>query len=319
MLYARYGDMQWRVLVVVLCVVLPIQMYGQYDANMSHYFDLESSYNAAAVGKESKVNVNVAYNMSLVGFENNPKTLYASADTPFYFLKMYHGVGATFVSDNIGVFAHQRITIAYSAKARIFGGQLGIGVKAGLIMETLKGDKVDLEDSSDPAFATSSQTGNGFDLGVGLYYTHKYFYVGASAEHLTSPTVSLGETNELKIDATYYFTAGGNIPLRSTFLKIKPSVLFRSDLTTWRADLTARLVYSHEKRMMYIGLGYSPLNSVSLFVGGNFHGVVIGYCYEYYTSGLSITNGGHELVLGYQIDVNLIKKGRNRHQSVRIL
>lgn len=296
---------------------LPLR--AQYEPEFSHYFDMEPSFNAAAVGKESKLNVNVAYNMALVGFENNPKTMYAAADIPFYFMKAFHGAGLQFMNDNIGVFTHQRLEIQYAAKIRLFGGTLSIGAQIGLLMEGIDGGDVDLEDSSDPAFSTSDQNGYGLDVGAGIYYKRKDFYAGLSAEHLNSPTVSLGETNELKIDGTYYFTGGYNIRLRNPFLTIKPSVLVRTDLTTWREDVTARVQYTSDKKMMYLGVGYSPTNSVTVFVGGNFHGVLLGYSYEYYTSGLSITSGGHELVVGYQMDINFDKKGRNRHQSVRIL
>ena len=47
--------------------------------------------------------------------------------------------------------------------------------------------------------------------------------------------------------------------------------------------------------------------------------ITLGYSYEIFTNGVSIGNGSHELFVGYQTDVNLFKKGRNRHQSVRIL
>ena len=53
--------------------------------------------------------------------------------------------------------------------------------------------------------------------------------------------------------------------------------------------------------------------------GGMFHGIHIGYSYEVYTSAISMGNGSHELILGYQMDINLFKKGRNKHKSVRIL
>ena len=66
-------------------------------------------------------------------------------------------------------------------------------------------------------------------------------------------------------------------------------------------------------------MGYSPTNSVTVFVGGMFHVIMLGYSYEAYTSGISLGNGSHELLMRYQTDVNLFKKGRNRHQSVRIL
>lgn len=46
---------------------------------------MEPSFNPAAVGKESKINVTAAYAMALTGFENNPRTMYAGGDLPFFF------------------------------------------------------------------------------------------------------------------------------------------------------------------------------------------------------------------------------------------
>ena len=96
-------------------------------------------------------------------------------------------------------------------------------------------------------------------------------------------------------------------------------MLARTDGVGYRADVTGRLVYTNEKKMLYGGLGYSPTNSVTFLIGGTFHGAVVGYSYEVYTSGVNPGNGSHELYIGYQMDLNLAKKGRNRHQSVRIL
>ena len=50
-----------------------------------------------------------------------------------------------------------------------------------------------------------------------------------------------------------------------------------------------------------------------------FHGIMLGYSYEIYTNAVPVGNGSHELFVGYQTDVNLFKKGRNHHQSVRLL
>lgn len=96
-------------------------------------------------------------------------------------------------------------------------------------------------------------------------------------------------------------------------------MLARTDGVAWRADVTGRLVYQHENKMLYGGVSYSPTNSVTVLVGGSFHGVVLGYSYEVYTSALSVGNGSHELYIGYQHDINLTKKGRNLHKSPRIL
>ena len=87
----------------------------------------------------------------------------------------------------------------------------------------------------------------------------------------------------------------------------------------YRADLTGRLKYTNDQKVMYAGVSYSPGTSVTLLIGGNIHGITLGYSYEAYTTAINIGNGSHELFVGYQTDINLYKKGRNRHQSVRIL
>ena len=312
--------MQRRILVILSILLLATSRAGaQYDVSFSHYWDLEPYFNPGAVGKQQKLNIAAAYAMSFAGFENNPRSMYVGADMPLYFLKNYHGVGLSLLNDQIGLFTHQRLAVQYAYKHRLFGGMISAGVQLGLLSEGFDGSKVDVEDSGDPALATSDVNGSAFDVGFGLYYSRGPWYVGVSAQHITSPLVALGETSELQIDPAFYLIGGYNIKLRNPFLTIHPSVLVRTDGVEWRGDVSGRLVYTNDKKVMYGGVSYSPTNSVTVLVGGSFHGVHIGYSYEVYTSGISIGNGSHELIIGYQMDVNLFKKGRNKHKSVRIL
>ena len=292
---------------------------GQYDPSFSHYWAMETSFNPAAAGKEPKLNVTGAYNMTLTGFENNPRTMYLAGDMPFSLGKTIHGVGLQIMNDDIGLFSHKKLDVQYAYKQRLAGGTLSIGLQVGLLSESFDGSKVDLENPEDLVFAKASVTGTGLDLSGGLYYQHRKWYLGLSSQHVTAPTVDLGETNELEISRSYYFTGGYNIQLRNPFLMVQTSVLGRTDGVAYRGDITARLKYTHEKRVMYAGLSYSPTNSVTVLIGGHFHGVLVGYSYEAYTGAISLGNGSHELFVGYQTDIDLGKKGRNRHQSVRIL
>ena len=302
-----------------LLATAALTVHAQYDPSYSHYFDMEPSFNPAAAGKQPKLNVSAAYAMDMTGFKRNPQTVFLSADLPFYALKAYHGAGLVLQNDKLGLFTHQKLVVQYSLKMKLLGGQLGIGVQAGILSEDFDGSKLDVEDSSDPAFTSSSVTGNGLDLGAGLYYTHRQWYAGLSVQHATAPTIDLGETNELKIDRTYYLTGGYNIKFRNPFLTMKTSALVRTDITAYRADVTARLFYTNDRKVMYGGVGYSPTNSVTVLVGGMFHGFMLGYSYEIYTSAIDPSNGSHELYIGYQHDLNLVKKGKNKHKSVRIL
>ena len=89
---------------------------AQYDVSFSHYFDMEPTFNAAAVGKQPKLNITAAYALDMAGFENNPNTMYAAADMPVRFIGALHGVGLQFMNDKIGLFSHQRLALQYAYK-----------------------------------------------------------------------------------------------------------------------------------------------------------------------------------------------------------
>ena len=293
---------------------------AQQDASFAHYWAMEPSFNPAAAGKESVINVTGAYAMSLTGFEHNPKTMYAAADMPFFVMNSYHGVGVLLMNDDIGLFTHQRLDVQYAYKQRLFGGTLSVGVQVGMLSEKFKGSEVDLDNTDDPAFSKTDDTGTALDMAAGLYYRHRLWYAGLSVMHATAPSVELGERSILEVSRTYYFTGGYNIQLRNPLLSIHPSVLARTDGTAYRVDVTARVKYEYEKKKFYAGVAYSPTNSVTALIGGNFHGISLGYSYEAYThSAVGLGKGSHELFVGYQTELNFAKKGRNRHQSVRIL
>ena len=308
-----------RIITIVAAVAVCRVANAQYDPSFSHYFDMEALFNPAAVGKDPVINAVGAYNISMAGFERNPQTAAVAVDMPFRFVNRTHGAGVQLVSDNIGLFNHQKLSLQYAFQAKLFGGTISAGVQAGFLSEKLSSSEIDLEDSSDPAFASADASGAQIDFAAGVYWRNKSWYVGASAQHLAAPTVKIGETNELEIDRTYYLTCGYNIKLRNPLLSVRASALGRTDLKGWRADATARLVYTHDKKVMYCGLAYSPAVSATVLVGGSFHGVMLGYSYEAYTNGINLANGSHELFVGYKADIDLGKKGRNKHQSVRLL
>jgi type IX secretion system PorP/SprF family membrane protein len=309
-----------RKMTICLLLFLPVlTALAQQEPSFAHYWAMEPSFNPAAAGKESKLNVTGAYAMTLTGFQNAPKTMNIGADMPLMLMNAYHGVGVQLMNDQIGLFTHQRLALQYAYKHRMFGGMLSVGVQFGMLSEKFRGSEADLETPDDPAFTKSDATGTALDLSAGLYYTHRNWYAGLSVLRATAPAIELGDRSILNISRMYYLTGVYNIKLRNPFFTIHPSVLAHTDGTVYRVDVTTRVKYTHDKKMLYAGFAYSPTNSVTALIGGNFHGITLGYSYEVYTKALKIGNGSHELFVGYQTELDLSKKGRNRHQSVRIL
>lgn len=305
---------------MLLMMMSATSAYAQYDPYFSHYYDMQTSFNPAAAGKDKLLNIAAAYAMTMAGFENAPKTFYVSGDMPIAFLNGTNGVGVQLMNDQLGLFTHQRIAAQYDRHMRLLGGKLAIGVNMGLLNEKFKGSEVDVREESDPVFDTKTDIdGNAFDLGLGLYYKRANWYVGLSALHITSPTIRMGEKNQYHIGAVYYLTGGVDFQLRNPNWKILTSAIVRSEGKTYRGDITGRLMYAYDKKKFYGGVTYSPTNSVTILAGGMIHGVMVGYSFEMYTNGISVRNGSHELFLGYQMDVNLGKKGKNFHQTTRTL
>lgn len=150
-----------KIITFILLALASLGARAQYDVSFSHYFDMEPSFNAAAVGKQSKLNITAAYAMDFVGFENNPQTMYAAADLPFYFLKGLHGAGLQFMNDKIGLFSHQRLTLQYAYKHKLFGGTISGGLSVGLLSESFDGTKLDAGEAGDPALPSTKVEGSG--------------------------------------------------------------------------------------------------------------------------------------------------------------
>jgi len=306
-------------ILTIVLVLVPFGASAQYDPYFSHYYDMQPVFNPATVGKKDQLNVTGTYAMSLAGFENAPQTFVIAADMPFVALKQIHGVGLQIMNDQIGLFSHQRLTAKYALRKKMGEGWLSGGFLVGLLNEKWSGSELDVTDTGDKVLAQSDIDGNGFDLGFGLFYQRKNWYAGISGQHLTAPTIQLGTSNELEVSPMLYATGGMDFQLSNPLLSVSTSALVQSDLTAYRADITSRLIYTFDDKMLYGGLNYSPTNSVTVLIGGKFQGVVIGYSFEAFTNGISIKNGSHELFVGYQTDIDLGKKGKNRHQTTRTL
>ena len=144
-------------------------------------------------------------------------------------------------------------------------------------------------------------------------------YEEASNKYKELKDSKAGEKNEIEISQYFNFTAGGNIPIKNTLISVQPSLQVMTDFVAWRADITARGPYDYDNKQFFGGLTYSPDVSVTFFVGMEMMNITASYGYELFTSGIGAANGSHDIFLGYQINLDIFKKEKNKHNSIRIL
>jgi type IX secretion system PorP/SprF family membrane protein len=198
---------------------------------------------------------------------------------------------------------------------------LGCGIYVGLMNKNLRpgwtdAQDGDLVDGSDPALPKQEVNGILTDIGAGLFYRQKKFYLAFSSLHITQPSFSFEEQGHYSLRRHYYFTGGYNLELNDDRFTVKPSFLMKSDGTTSQIDLDFLIEYN---KKFWGGIGYRNKDAIVVFLGFEMqNGLRIGYSYDLNTSVLSNYNSGsHELFLSYSVLLN--KNKGQKTKSVRFL
>ena len=308
-----------KLILIGFLLILVTEVNAQFDVHFTHYWSLQNYYNPALAGVSGRMNVQATYSMQMAGYKNAPATMLVAADYALPGESKSHAVQGGMMSDKIGLFNNQRLYGGYAYRMNLWGGKLCFGVSAGMLTQSFDGSKAEAEEKNDPAIPSSKVEGQAFDLGAGVSYMNNVFYAGLASMHLTAPALELGETNEMKVRRNYILQGGCNILLKNPLLSLQPSVQLLTNLVAWRADITVRGTYVWDEKKYYAGLTYGPFSSVSILLGAEFNSFTFGYAYELFTTGVGIIYGSHDLCMGYVMDLDIGKKGRNKHKSVRYL
>lgn len=317
---------------IIVVFVIPQDLKAQVDAQFSQYFEVPAYYNAGAIGMSDYIRIRGGSRLQWVGIPKAPKTFLAAADMPLKLFGKRFGVGLVMQQESMGLYKNMSLGAQMGYKIKLLGGTLSLGLQLGFIDEGFKGTDVflpdddDYHEGNDDAIPTTDIHGTAFDLGLGAFYSHKYFWAGASVTHLTSPTITMnaesGEGGEEKnyefqVGRILYFMAGSNIPLKNTLFEIMPSVMVKSDLTFTTAEITGRVRYN---KFLSAGLGYRYNDAVTIMVGAEYKNFFLGYSYDYHTSEISkASSGSHEIFAGYSLKLDLSEKNKNKHKSIRIM
>lgn len=320
------------VVLVTMMLMFVFDMQGQVDAQLSQYWAIPTYYNAGASGSSDYLRINGGARLQWLGIENAPQSFLGQVDMPLNLFGKRIGVGAGLQSETMGLFSNLNINAQFSYKIKLLKGELSIGAQVGYFEQKFKGSEVevpdddDYHDSSDQAIPTQDLKGGTVDVSAGIFYTHKYFWVGVSGLHLLQPTVKMGlegsestasQEYETVVPRTLYFMGGSNIPLKNTLFELQPSLMVKTDFSVFSAEITARARYN---KFLSFGVGYRWKEAVMIMAGAEYKNFFVGYAYDYPLSAIArASSGSHELLVGYKMKIDLSGKNKNKHRSIRIM
>ena len=247
----KTGWSKYVLMMLVAWVSVPT-LKAQVDNQYTQYYMVPGYYNPSVIGNTDYIHITLGSRAQWVGIKHAPLSFVGLADMPFKFLNKRFATGVSINQTSMGLYSGLNASAQLAYKHRLFGGTLSGGFQVGLVNEKFKGSEI-IEiggEEADDAIPKTDVSGNALDLGVGLHYQHKYWWAGISVTHLTEPSVEMkAEGNEedlyiFEAGRTYYFMAGGNIPIKNTLFELQPSVFVKTDFNLFQAEATMRVRYN---------------------------------------------------------------------------
>ena len=320
-------DIKRLVALAMLSVMTVVGAWAQTDAAFSHSWVGPSYYNPAAAGEHNAIHMNLGSRMQWMDFKRSPMTFYVTVDMPYKLMGQRFGAGVKAEFERIGLYTSTSIGAQIAWKRRFGKNTLSVGIQPGVFSQIFRGKEVVLPEDNgqgnDEAIPNFDVSGTAFDANVGVFFSNPRYWAGMAVTHVTSPNIELKRSREsvevweFNVSRSYYFTAGGNIPINNTLFEIQPSGLFGMSSKAWTAQIATMLRYN---RLLNVGVGYRWKDAVTAFIGVNLKDAYIGYAYDYPVSAISkATFGSHEVFVTYNVKLESREKNKNKQKSVRLM
>jgi len=303
--------MKNKIIAFVIITLFTLQAQAQQDPHYTQYMYNMNVMNPAYAGSKESLSIGLLYRQQWVSVDGAPKSATLSMHSP---VGKKVGLGLSVISDKIGPVEENNVYGDFSYTLNLGGDdRLALGLKSGLTFH-----KVGLfseigngyvQQQNDAAFRENSSNIY-FNIGSGLFYYSKKYYVAASvpnmleAKHLV--VKDNGSEYQFGSEKQHFFITGGYVFDLSANTKLKPSFMAKSAFgTPVSVDLSANALF-YEK--FEAGLSYRLEDSFGAMV--NFAitpSLRIGYAYDHVTSKLNVTTpASHEFMLLF--DLNSMKK-----------
>ncbi|MFZ4545347.1 MAG: type IX secretion system membrane protein PorP/SprF [Saprospiraceae bacterium] len=254
-------------------------------------------FNPAFAGAREVASVSAIYRNQWMGFDGAPTSYLVGYDQPF--LKNKLGFGLNVHRSAIGVNDNYAANMCYSySLIRTDDVNLKMGIGGTFRYNQFSFSELKyVRDPNDPAVATlADQSKISGNVGAGLYYTYKDFYVGFSIPNLYRNKIQIGNTSINSDNQAHYYAMAGGIFALSDNIDFKPSIMMKFvNNAPFSGDINASFLFS---RKVTAGVSYRFGQST---MADSFDGLLFlqvapklgfGLAYDYNVSQLSSYNKG---------------------------
>jgi type IX secretion system PorP/SprF family membrane protein len=292
-------------LLLIFCLTVLLhdanaQQIGQSTHFVFNYFHI----NPAVAGTQKCTDMRLGYRTQWVGFENSPKTAYASIHGAIggknKINKSKHGLGAFVDADQTGPISRTALYVAYAYHFQFNRKwMMSFGAFVGFQQYRFNVNDVFAEDPTDPALQGSVSDMLAPDITPGLYFYDKAWTFGISMQHLLGNRVGdLGEETRLR---RHFALMASRRFGDSDGFSFTPALLLKT-VSGSSAALDLNLIADY-KNVIGLGVSYRNTDAVAALLRLHFlKYFTLAYAFDLTTSKIRIASANtHEITLGISI------------------
>ena len=298
----------------VMCILylMPFFVLGQSETQFTQYMSNMTYINPSFSGQESVPNLTLHSRLQWAGYESNtkgsngaPVSHYLNYDSRLQIRTVQLGSGLSFMYDQIGEVQTVDLRTFLAYHLQTDRGVFSVGASPRLIAKSVQGDVFDLVDPEDPLVPNVSANQSKFDLDVGGNFIGNDFSLALGVNHLLMPVFNFGinSTSGGVVSYSRSFSVFGEYNYRlGSQLTVVPSVLMRTNLTTYNFSISSLIYYEDQ---LWAGLSYRGGESVSFLFGYSFmndNDIKIGYSFDFVVEDRESKSAtSHEVYVNYRL------------------
>lgn len=298
-----------KTLYIGIALLLCSYSYGQQEVMLTQFMFNKLSLNPAYAGNDDFTSVNITYRDQYNGFPGAPTSQIVSANLPL--MRKSIGIGFDLQNQSIGITSRTSLSMMYAYKFRLEGkSMLSMGLKA-----TGRRYSFDFTDdrliaiqglSLDPSIPDAEVSRFLMNVGFGLYFESKNYYLSLSSPGLIKGDIDFDANNEISQESRHVFLMGGATFSVADRLDFTPQILVKyAENAPFDMDLNFGLTldqkYTGAIAYRLGGANGDVGESIDVIVGFQLtEQLMLGFSLDFTLSKLrAYDNGSLELVLGY--------------------
>ncbi|MBS1650414.1 MAG: type IX secretion system membrane protein PorP/SprF [Bacteroidetes bacterium] len=275
------------------------KIFSQQETQLSMYFFNPLLINPAYAGSQEAMQITGTARNQWSGLTGSPQTQMLSIHSPLKIESI--GVGLTVLNDQLGVTKNTGIygNLAYSVKLNKRNDRLAFGTQLGMDIFRQDFSNLRIIDNTDQLYVNGGNyQKNLFNVGAGIYYYGKRFYLGASSPRLLKNKLE-SNYDQKALQENHVYLFGGIVIKLNAAINMRPSFIIKY-VNSAPLSIEGNLSFLFYEKL-WVGAMYrhgaAAGANVMYSINQNLR---VGYAYDYQLTALqNYSFGSHEIMLSY--------------------